>query len=366
MSRRTSPPPDVRRATGRAPSDLHRSGVPSAAYSSSPPPPAFPRRPLRQLMDEPGVVVVRRTRTRGGDIDTLLLTPAGADGPRLAVKVPATRSAEAQVEREARMLVEVRRLELGRLRATVPRFVQLCEQDDRMVLVASAVPGRSLTGAFCRPGALVHKTCRPAELTVAGAWLARFQDVTLRGSGAVDLLPPGLIDRLELQGREGRASGEARRDAQTVADRARRVQQRLACHDAPRSAVHGDFRAAHVLVDVRGADVTGVLDWRAAQTRGEPLVDLGRFAVTHDPAHPGGHRAVPGATVLAGRGFHAESTRRFLKDGLARLGLPESLWYPVAWAATASLLAEIDGGTEPRRASMITRLLARSPDPATH
>jgi len=47
-----------------------------------------------------------------------------------------------------------------------------------------------------------------------------------------------------------------------------------------------------------------------------------------------------------------------------RLGLPDTLWYPVAWAATASLLAEVDADLGPRGAAVITRLLARTPDPA--
>lgn len=360
MSQRTSPPPDVRRVAGRAPSDLDRSGVPPAAYSSAPPSPAFPRRPLRQLLDQPGTAVSRRVRRPDGDTDTLLLTPPGADEPRLAAKVPGTRTAELAVEREARMLVEVRRLELGRLRTTVPRFVQLCEQDGRVVLVASAVPGRSLAGAFCGTLPVSHGRCRPAELDVAGAWLARFQEATARGSAPLDLLPHELLARLDRLARENGGS----HDARTVADRARRVQELLAAHEAPRSAVHGNLRADQVLVDTRTAEVSGVLGWRRATTRGEPLVDIGRFAVTH-PGHRGSRRGVAGATVLTGHGPQAEELRRFLTDGLVRLGLPGTLWRPVAWAATAALLAETDTAVESRSAVLTTRLLARSPSPAT-
>jgi hypothetical protein len=346
---------------GRAPSDPDRSGVPSAAYSSSPPSPAFPRRPLRQLLDQPGTAVSRRARRPDGDTDTLLLTPPGADGPRFAAKVPATRTAEIAVEREARMLVEVRRLELGHLRATVPRFVQLCEQDGRVVLVASAVPGRDLAGAFCAALPVSHARCRPAELSVAAVWLARFQEATARGSAPLDLLPHELIARLDRRAREDAGSHDARK----VVDRARGVQELLARHEAPRSAVHGNFRADQVLVDTRTAEVSGVLGWRRAATRGEPLVDVGRFAVTH-PAHRGarGSRAaVPGATLLTGHGPQAEQARRFVVDGLARLALPETLWRPVAWAATAALLAEADADVATREVALMTRLLAAAPDP---
>ncbi len=358
MSQRTSPHPDVRREAGRAPSDLHRSGVTPAAYSTAPPSPAFPRRPLRQLLAEPGTAVSRRARRPDGDTETLLLTSAGAGGPRLAARIPVTRTAEIAVEREARMLVEVRRLELGRLRATVPRFVQLCEQDGRVVLIASAVPGRDLVGAFCGALPVSHRRCRTVELDAAGTWLARFQEATARGPAPLDLLPHELVDRLDRLARENGGS----RDARTVADRARRVQELLAAHEAPRSAVHGNFRADQVLVDTRACAVSGVLGWRRAMTRGEPLTDLGRFAVTH-PGHPSSRLAVPGASVLTGGGPWAQELRRFLSDGLVRLGLPGSLWRPVAWAATAVQLAEGDTAREPRRVALTTRLLSGSPDP---
>lgn len=358
MSQRTSPPPDVRRVTGRAPSDPDRSSVPSAAYSPARSSPAFPRLPLRQLLDSAGLAVSCAPAHPDCDTDTLLLTPPGAVGPRLAVKIPRTQSAVAAVEREARMLVEIRRFELGHLRDTIPRFVQLCEQDGRTVLMTSAVPGRVLGGAFCGMWDVSHARCRSDELDVAGAWLARFQEMTARGSGPLDLLPRDLLERLE---RRAAASGRGD-DTRTAVDRAHRVQELLARHVAPRSAVHGNFRADQVLVHARTAEVSGVLGWRAATTRGEPLADLGRFAVTHS-RHRASRGNVPGRTVLAGHGRDAERVRRFITQGLVRLGLPESLGYPVAWAATASLLAGIDVGVDPRRAAMLTRLLARTPDP---
>lgn len=359
MSRRTSQSPVVRRAAARAPSDPGRSGVPSAAYPPAPPAPPFPRRPLRQLLEQPGMAVSGRARRPGDDVDTLLLTPPGADGPRLTVKIPATGYAELEIEREARMLVEVRRLELGRLRATIPRFVQLCEHDDRMVLVASALPGRKLPGAFCGPATVSHRRCRPAELRVAGAWLAQFQEMTQGGPGTVEMLGDELLERLDRRARE---PVDGRHDMRTVADRAHRTQELLARHEAPRSAVHGNFRASHVLVDDEGAQVSGVLGWRRAATRGEPLTDIGRFAVTH-PGHGPVRQALPGTTLLSGRGVPAEQTRRFVEEGLARLGLPPALWYAVAWAATASLLTEADVAVDQRRAALVTRMLAHSAEP---
>jgi hypothetical protein len=231
-----------------------------------------------------------------------------------------------------------------------------------MVLVASAVPGRQLTGAFCDALRISHSRCHGVELAVAGAWLAHFQEVTARGSGPVDLLPHEDVAGLDRLAREARGSDHA---ARTVLDRAHRVHEVLARHEAPRSAVHGNFSADQVLVDPRTAQVSGVLGWRRATTRGEPLVDVGRFAVTH-PAHGGPWSslgAVHGATVLAGRGPRAEQGRRFIREALVRLGLPDDLWYAVAWAATASLLAGGSASHDGRQTVPLTRLLARTPDP---
>ena len=49
------------------------------------------------------------------------------------------------------------------------------------------------------------------------AWLARFQDATLRGSGSVEMLPPDLITSLDRRGREPDASHDARTVAGTDA-----------------------------------------------------------------------------------------------------------------------------------------------------
>lgn len=302
--------------------------------------------------------VTRLVPRSSGEMDTLLLTPSGAASPQLVVKAPTTRSADAEVEREARLLVEVRRLELGRLRATIPRFVQLCENGDRLALVMSALPGRSLARAFCAKAAISHRRCRSAELIAAETWLANFQEASRCGTGPVDLLPIDIVERLD---RLDRTLSEVR--LEKVTDRIRDLQDRLGRYDAPRSAVHGNFRAAQVLVDGPAAGVSGVLGWKRATTRGEPLVDIGRFAVTH-ARHRDARRTVPGAALLSGRGSHGEEARHFVQAGLTRLGLPEVLWYAVGWAATAAVLAETDADVEPRRAAALARLLARSPHPA--
>jgi hypothetical protein len=57
--------------------------------------------------------------------------------------------------------------------------------------------------------------------------------------------------------------------------------------------------------------------------------------------------------------------RAVLRQGLVRLGLPETLSHPVAWAATATVLAEAVDAGEPHLVTGLSRLLAAATDPAS-
>ena len=72
---------------------------------------------------------------------TLMVFGGGSDGPDLAVKMPTTDAAGRVIEREARILVDLRRLRLPIFDRTVPRFVQTVEQRGRLASVVTALPG---------------------------------------------------------------------------------------------------------------------------------------------------------------------------------------------------------------------------------
>jgi hypothetical protein len=151
----------------------------------------------------------------------------------------------------------------------------------------------------------------------------------------------------------------------------------LSSFSTPRTAVHGDFWFGNLLVDGPGR-VTGVVDWEHASPRGEPLRDLGRFAVSyslyldrHTPAgrRVSGHRQLRADHVcagiaygLTGAGWYPRLVRGFLTAGLARLGLPETLWYAVGWAAVADVVA---GADDDEFAWRHVRLLDVLPPPDT-
>lgn len=342
---------------------------------AGPLPRQFGRRPLSSLLSTPGTRTVTVAGSSSADAKVnILLVPQGRQTPELAVKIPTTQRSSEAVEREARMLVDLRRMELGMLRTTIPRFVQVCDHEGRSVLVASAVPGVPLARAY---GSWSH-TARPTtvaeDFAAAGDWLARFQDATMSAAAPVDLLD-GAAERIRhLPDRE---AGAHPRLTAKVADRVERVHDLLGQQRTPRTAVHGDFWFGNLLVDRPGTGrVTGVVDWEKACTRGEPLRDLGRFAVcysTHLDRNTAPGRRVTGhwrlradhdgaavAYGLTGTGWYPRLVRSFLMAGLARLGLPEALWYAVGWAGLADAAATEDDAGQAWRA---VRALNRLPHP---
>ncbi len=342
----------------------------------TPPASLYPRRSLRSLLETPGTrtVTVAMSKDPNAKV-SILVVPPGRQTPQFVVKIPTTDQAAAAVERESRMLVEMRRMVLGPIHATIPRFVQVCEHEGRTVLVASAVPGVPLARAYNSWPHTSRRSSVAADFASADDWLARFQTASSGPAVApVDLLS-GTADLVRDLARRGATCD--RPVAARVAERVDGVHRMLSSFSTPRTAVHGDFWFGNLLVDGPGR-VTGVVDWEHASPRGEPLRDLGRFAVSyslyldrHTPAgrRVSGHRQLradhvcAGVTYgLTGIGWYPRLVRSFLVAGLARLGLPETLWYAVGWAAVADVVA---GADDHEFAWRHVRLLDVLPPPST-
>jgi hypothetical protein len=345
--------------------------------TTTPLPRPYQRQTLQSLLATPGTRTVTVAAVAKPDAKmNILLVPQGRRTPELAVKIPTTAAASDTVEREARVLVELRRMELGPIRATIPRFVRACEHEGRSVLVASALPGVPLARAYSAWPHTARRDSVAGDFAAADDWLARFQDATMTAPAPVALLT-GAAERIRALGVRG-----PHRDPALTKDVAARVEHTrdlLSEHSAARTAVHGDFWFGNLLVDSPGTgQVTGVVDWEDACISGEPLRDLGRFAVSYS-AHldrttttgrrVAGHRQLradhAGAGVsyaLTGDGWYSRLVRAFLMAGLARLGLPESLWYAVGWAALAEVATAEDDADV---AWQQVRHLARLPHPTT-
>jgi aminoglycoside phosphotransferase (APT) family kinase protein len=139
-------------------------------------------------------------------------------------------------------------------------------------------------------------------------------------------------------------------------DRLAVIHARLRLNRVPRTVVHGDFWFGNVLLSDRR--VSGVVDWEAATTCGEPVRDLVRFANMYAlyldrRTPPGrrvrGHRGLSAGEwgagleyALYGTGWFPALYKRFLQDGLVRLGAARESWRDAALAGIAEVAALTD------------------------
>src|SRR5258708_35022787 len=96
----------------------------------------------RTLLSTPGsrVVLLDGSRDPNSGV-TMLLTAPGPTEPHLAVKVATTPAAAEVIEREARLLVEMRRRPLPRGDRTLPRCTGVFDADGMLSLATSGGPG---------------------------------------------------------------------------------------------------------------------------------------------------------------------------------------------------------------------------------
>jgi Phosphotransferase enzyme family len=211
----------------------------------------------------------------------------------------------------------------------------------------TALQGRPMTASYGRrhtadPGRVA------ADFAAVGDWLAQFQTGT-RGPRASIEMDVGVSLRLER-----RFSADERIGADLEALSA--IHARLRREAVARTAVHGDFWFGNVLC--AGGRVSGVVDWEAGSTSGEPVRDLVRFALsyalyldrrTRSGRRVPGHRELRAGTwgagveyALEGGGWFPDLLRRFLQDGLARLGASRESWRDAAIAGLAEVAALTD------------------------
>lgn len=309
---------------------------------------ACARRAGAQLLEQPQVSGVLISASRDPDAKlTFVVTSEQSKGSHhLAIKIPATVAAGEAVDREGRMLVEIRRLGLGTLGATVPRYVESLTVDGRPVLVSTAVPGTPMSVGY---HTWAH-TARPAavrrDFDAALGWLTTFQSATVRDDAGVEW--PGQV----LDAVRGRWDGHP--DLPAAVTRLETARDHLEGATCPTTAVHGDFWFGNVLLDENGA-VSGVVDWENAAPHGSPLRDIVRFVLSYglylDRHTRPGHRVLghprlsrsgfaPGIEyAVCGSGWFPQLVRTTLGQRLERLGLSPRLWYDVALTGIGEVAA---------------------------
>src|SRR4029453_18931555 len=94
-------------------------------------------------------VLIAASRDPDAKVTFVVTQPEGdreaKQSQTLAVKIPVTGEAGLTVEHEGRMLVELRRMRLGAITSTIPRYVESRQVAGRPVLVSTAMPGAPMS-----------------------------------------------------------------------------------------------------------------------------------------------------------------------------------------------------------------------------
>ena len=326
---------------------------------------------LRGFVEKSGLraVVIGHSKDPNAKLTIMLISPRSGHAV-LAVKAPTSDIAGNAVAAELRMLLALHEVCPASLAESIPRVVDLVDFEGRTALVTTAVGGTSMTTSYLH----WRHTARPAlvarDFAAAGTWLARLQQAT-----AADRAPlePGAGAVPRLRARFFREAG-----LELDLERLATLQARLRSNTVPRSAVHGDFWMGNVLLS-RGA-ASGVVDWEAGAMSGDPIRDLVRFALMYAlyldlwtraghrvGGHPGLRAGSWGAGVayaIDGCGWFPHLFRRFLGDGLRRLGASAESWRDVALVGLAEVAASTDDPEFAIRHLRLFRRLSTAEPPA--
>ena len=343
----------------------------TSAVLTTTPPEASPKpdelRSLSEYARASGLqsLVIGISKDPNAKVTVLLVSPAGGRSV-LAVKVPTTDVAARAVEAEERALLAMRQVAPRKVVDVIPRVVDAVEFEGRRATVVTAMPGIPMATSYIRRRHTATRALVAADFNAVETWLSELQSGTAGRSARVDM-DGGVAARL----RE-RFPGEVRLDADL--DRLSEINDRLGRNETPRTAVHGDMWFGNVLL--AGTQITGVVDWEACATSGEPMRDLVRFAHMYAlfldrrtrpghrvAGHPGLRADRWGAGVefaLDGAGWFPDLFRQFLERGLARLGAPAASWRDAALAGIAEVAALTDDDDFARGHLELFRRLCRA------
>ncbi len=332
-----------------APTRIVVGRIPVAASTASAHGTSPQRLDASDLLDMPGMetIVLALSKDPNAKL-TVLLLPRGGSQPTLAVKVPTTEAAEANIADERRVLSGLHARLPATMLALIPRASDLLDVEGRPILVATALPGSPMATRYHGWRHVATPSAVQADFRMVEAWLASFQSATAGPSMPIDM-DGGTTEALRR-----RFANDPSLD--TVLARLSAIYGRLNRTTTPRTAVHGDFWFGNLLVV--GDEISGVIDWEAGSSCGEPVRDLVRFATTyalyldrHSPpggrvaGHRGLRTGVWGSGIefaVNGKGWFPELLRKFVRDGLSRLGADPDCWREATLAGLAEVSATAD------------------------
>jgi aminoglycoside phosphotransferase len=307
-----------------------------------------PRRPLWEFVQASGLrsLVAAASRNPNAKITILLVSPLSGQSV-LAIKVPTTDAAARAIEAEARVLIDLHRL-WPHTMETIPRIVDMVEFEGRPGIVMTAVQGMPMTSSYLRWRYTARHESVAEHLAAVDTWLADLQRETAGELAPLDM-DGGVASRLSSRFSDDERLGDD-------LDRLAEIYATLRRNTVPRTVVHGDLWFGNVLLS--GERASGVVDWEDGTTLGEPVRDLVRFAIMYAlfldrrtragrrvAGHPGLRAGDWGAGVeyaFDGAGWFPELFRRFLRDGLARVGASPTSWRDAALAGIAEVAALAD------------------------
>jgi aminoglycoside phosphotransferase (APT) family kinase protein len=323
-------------------------------------------RPLWEFAASSGLrsLVIGLSKDPNAKLTVLLVSPSSGR-PVLAVKAPTTNVGARAIDVEMRVLAELRGRRGGGVIGTIPSVVEVVDFDGRPAVVTTAVPGRPMTASYARRRHAAHPARVAADFAAVRDWLAQLQ-IGTRGPRAPLEMDAGVSQRLEARFSD---DPRIRADLDALAE----VHARLRRDATPRTAVHGDLWFGNVLCD--GGRVSGVVDWECGSASGEPVRDLVRFALSYAlyldrRTRPGrrvpGHRGLRAGTWGAGvayaledGGWFPDLFRRFIQNGLVRLGASPERWRDAAIAGVAEVAALTDDDAFARHHLELFRRLAQ-------
>ncbi|HSE10901.1 MAG TPA: hypothetical protein VLB29_19720 [Nocardioidaceae bacterium] len=287
---------------------------------------------LNRFMCIRNVSIVDVVRGAAPDTRRLLL---GEHTGRVTHVVAISRSpaSASLIENEKAVLEHARRMLRPTVRHTVPKVIERLDVGaSGRGLAMTAVP--RIKNAERRP-----RSSSKELLTAMSEWLGAMWADTAVGSGPVDL------GRSRVQAVLAQTHGTAMPQPAAV-DIVRKARDRLAEYEVPLTLTHGCLCRRHVIATDA---VMGVDDWGLGSPVGDPLRDLGRFAVSLADAR------LP--EVLTGRTSFANNIRHFMTSALGRTPVPRQLWREVLLLAQLELAFEALERGDPHGMARLSRAI---------
>jgi hypothetical protein len=280
------------------------------------------------------------------------------------VKAARRPSAEASLEAEYEALHKFARLRCRSVLQDAPKPLALGRVRGQLVLALSPVPGTPMTARYYAAGHTSNPSRVVRDFTMAGQWLAAFQQETMRAAITLDsnFIRRFVADVVDRYREQIGWSAEEDRLFRAVVRRAAGLRGTT----IPLVGVHGDFWMGNLLIG--GGQVRSVVDWELAHVTGLPFADVFKFTTSYglylDRAYPGSNGTVPGhpgwkpareawraygdwANLTGfgysyfGRGWFPSLVRHYIEQHLAALGVPpqlNSVFFPLFLAEQAMTL----------------------------